>query len=357
MAYSQQTILINQRIAALSEIISGSAASFSTFEAETVSFIKQWLSGQQNFTFQTSGSTGTPKEITVSREQLQASAHRTINKLKLSEKNTALVCLDTKYIAGKMMLVRALEANMKIIAVEPVADPLKNLLQDVQPDFAAFVPLQLEEILKNSESVKKLNRFQSAIIGGAAVNPSLLEKIKTLSCDVYATYGMTETVSHIALQKLNGVDTQDSFETFPDIKIKIDERDCLVIELPDFRDVIITNDVVQIIDDSHFKVLGRYDNIINSGGVKLVPETIEKKISQIINQPFFVTGIPDQRLGQKLALIIEGREIPELTVTLKQALPAYEVPKDIFYLDAFIRTETQKINRLKTLEKAIKSIS
>ena len=356
MSYSQQTIVINLRTAALSEIISGSAASFSPFEAETFSFINQWLSGQQTFILQTSGSTGTPKEITVTREQLRASAHRTINKLKLSHKQTALVCLDTKYIAGKMMLVRALETNMKIVAIEPSSNPLKSV--STQPDFGAFVPLQLDEIFKDEGLVKKLNQFQSIIIGGAAVSESLREKIKSLSCDVYATYGMTETVSHIALQKLNGADAQEYFETFPDVKIKLDSRDCMVIELPGFNEPIVTNDLVNIIDNHHFKILGRFDNIINSGGVKLVPETIEKKLSSLlVHQSFFVAGVADERLGHKLVLIVEGNVLPDLANKLKLALPAYEVPKEILYVDKFIRTETQKINRIKTVEKTLKTRS
>ncbi len=354
MNYIHSSIRINQREAALSEIISGSAVSFSDFESETFSFIQKWLSGAELFILYTSGSTGTPKEISLSRAQLISSATRTISKLNLSDKNTALVCLDTKYIAGKMMLVRALEANMRIVAVEPSSNPLKNISE--QPDFGAFVPLQLDEMMNDPSSVKKLNKFNSIIIGGASINTSLLEKIKILSCTVYATYGMTETVSHIALQKLNGPNAQDYFETFPDIKINLDERDCLVIELPGFREPIITNDLVKIINDSHFKILGRYDNIINSGGIKLVPETIEKKIEPLLpEQAFFVAGINDDRLGQKLILIIEGESISALPDKLKNALPAYEVPKEIFYFDQFVRTETLKVDRLKTVEKALKS--
>lgn len=354
MNYSHKTIVIHHREAALSEIISGSAVSFTDFEADTFSFINAWLSGKESFTLHTSGSTGSPKEITLTRDQLKASAQRTIRKLNLSEKNTALVCLDTKYIAGKMMLVRALDANMRIIATEPVANPLKNI--SPQPDFGAFVPLQLDEIFKHDDSVKKLNQFKSIIIGGASISTSLIEKIKTLSCAVYATYGMTETVSHVALQKLNGTDAQKYFETLPGVTIKTDERDCLVIGLTGFPEPIITNDIVKIIGPSGFTILGRYDNIINSGGIKLIPETIEKKLLPLFpDRTFFVTGISDERLGQKLVLIVEGTPKPELQAALRLALSAYEIPKDIFYVDQVERTETQKINRPKTLEKALKS--
>jgi O-succinylbenzoic acid--CoA ligase len=353
MSYRHSSLLVNSREISMAAILSASVNPQSEFECETFAFIKSWLNHTTAFTLTTSGSTGTPKEISLTRDQLITNATRTISKLKLSEKNTALVCLDTKYIAGKMMLVRALEANMPIVAVEPSSNPLKNISQ--QPDFGAFVPLQLDEIFRHEESIKKLNRFKSIIIGGASASTPLLEKVKTLSCDAYATYGMTETVSHIALQKLNGSDAQDYFEAFPDVKIKTDERDCLVIELPDFSEPIITNDIVKIIHPGGFKIFGRYDNIINSGGVKLMPETIEKKIEPILKQPFFVSGIQDDRLGQKLVLIVEGYEQPGLLTALKLALPTYEIPREIFYLDQFVRTETQKINRPKTLEKAQKS--
>lgn len=354
MHYSLGYIIINTHKITVRDVLHDSYVGQTPFERETISFIKEWLSDNQTFTLQTSGSTGTPKEILLTRDHLAASAKRTINKLELSEKNTALVCLDTKYIAGKMMLVRALEANMKIVAVEPSSNPLKNIPE--QPDFGAFVPLQLDEILKHADSVRKLNQFQSVIIGGASVSASLLEKIKTLSSNVYATYGMTETVSHIALQKLNGTDTQDYFETLPGVHIKTDERDCLVIELEGFPEPIITNDIVKIINTSGFKVLGRYDNIINSGGIKLLPEVIEKKIEPLLpHRAFFVAGITDDRLGQKLVLLIESKAQPDLPAALKPALSSYEIPKEIFYLDEFIRTETQKINRPKTVEKALKS--
>lgn len=353
MAYTHKNLILNGRKFSIAESSPSAINRQSAFEETTISFVKSWLSNQQSFTLQTSGSTGPPKEITLTRQQLAASAHRTIRKLGLSEKNTALVCLDTKYIAGKMMLVRALEANMKIVAVEPSSNPLKDLSE--QPGFGAFVPLQLDEIFKDPASVKKLNAFQSVIVGGAAVSTALLGKIRQLSCDVYATYGMTETVSHIALQKLTGADAQDSFEVLPDIRIRLDERDCLVIEIPGFREPVVTNDLARITDDSHFIILGRHDHVINSGGIKLIPERIEKKLSSILSGDFFVAGIRDERLGQKLVLVVEGEAVPDLSSRIRQVLSAYEIPKEIIYTENFIRTDTQKINRLRTLEKVIKS--
>ncbi len=356
MHYTQAAIVLNNQRLPIREILKHSSFGKTPFETGTLMFIKKWLEGVQTFTLHTSGSTGTPKEITLTREQLQQSALRTAQALKLSAGNTALVCVDTKYIAGKMMLVRALETNMNIVAVEPASNPFKNIPATTSIDFTALVPLQLEEILKDNASTEKLNCVKNIIIGGAAVSENLKSKIRNLKSTVYATYGMTETVSHIALQKLNGVDAQHCFETLPDINIKTDKRGCLVIDLPGFRDPIITNDIVTHIDESHFTIAGRYDNIINSGGIKLIPESIELKIRPLLPQhDFFVAGIDDERLGQKLVLIIEGISLPHIAETLKPVLSAYENPKEIFFLEQFVRTATGKINRVKTLEKALES--
>ena len=195
-------ININNHEINLTAILSGGVTPLSDFESETFSFIKDWLHGVGSFKLHTSGSTGTSKEILLTRKQLQQSAQRTIIAFDLNGNDTAFVCLDTKYIAGKMMLVRALESNMKIVAVEPTSNPLQELSSDTSLSFAAFVPLQLREMLKYSDSTKKLNQLKAIIIGGGEVNASLQQAMQKLSCPTYATYGMTETVSHIALQLL-----------------------------------------------------------------------------------------------------------------------------------------------------------
>lgn len=355
MSYAHRSIVINNRTVDVRDILNQHATPQSAFERETFTFLERWLNHTESINLSTSGSTGTPKAISLTRKQITESATRTIHKLKLASTQTALVCLDTHYIAGKMMLVRALEANMKIVATEPASDPLQKLPDHA--DFVALVPLQVDEIFKHADSVEKLNRFTSVLIGGAAISNSLHEKIKTLSCAVYATYGMTETVSHVALQKLTGPDVQDYFETLSGITVTTDGRDCLVITVPGFDEPVVTNDLVRMIDSNHFQILGRYDNVINSGGVKLIPESIEKKIESVLQQPFFVAGVPDERLGMKLILLVEGVEQPDLKNALKPVLSAYEIPKQILYINQFERTDTQKINRLKTLEKVLKSNS
>jgi len=358
MSYSFSSISINNREVTLTDILAGVIPARSTFESETFSFIKNWLEGAESFELLTSGSTGTSKEIKLTRNQLQQSAQRTGVALPLTQHDTALVCLDTKYIAGKMMLVRALEGNMKVMAVDPVANPLLKLTPQTLPSFAAFVPLQLQEILYHSESLQKLNQFKTILIGGARVDVSLENEIKKLSCSVYSTYGMTETVSHIALQKLNGDDATDYFTSLPGIGIAKDERGCLVIQVPEFTEKITTNDLVEIVTPNAFRWLGRFDNVINSGGFKITPERIEKLIENIfqklaVKRSYFIGAIHDKRLGEQLFLAIEGFPVSvekKIMVALKQDLHPYEVPKKVYYIREFIRTETGKINRLKTTE-------
>ncbi len=353
--YNHDLIYINNREVKLTNILSSSSTS-SDFESETLSFIRSWLQGVDSFKLYTSGSTGAPKEITLTRKQLLQSAKRTIHALGLDQHDTAFICLDTKYIAGKMMLARALEGNMKIVAVEPTSNPLLNVPSETPISFTAFVPLQLHEILKHSESVKKLNQLKAIIVGGGEVSTSLHTDIQKISCPVYATYGMTETVSHIALQRLNGTQGSDHFTVLNGIQIAVDDRGCLVIQLPEFPDKIITNDLIELITSTQFRWVGRYDNVINSGGVKISPEKIEKVVERIfhekkIDRPFIVCGIPDDRLGQKLILVIEGFPVSgqtKIPVTLHQYLHPYEIPKQIFNIREFIRTETGKINRTKT---------
>jgi O-succinylbenzoic acid--CoA ligase len=348
MSYSPGSIWINNREIKISEILSEKFTAASEFESATFSFIRNWLEGTEKFNLQTSGSTGTPKEITLSRNQFKQSANRTLTALYLNQNDTAFVCLDTKYIAGKMMLVRALEGDLKILAVEPTANPLQNLSSDISTGFAAFVPMQFQEILKHSDSAKKLNQLKAIIIGGGAVSAKLHQAIQKISCPVFATYGMTETVSHIALQRLNGDDTSDYFKVLSGINIEIDQRGCLVIQIPEFAEKIVTNDLVELIGSDQFRWLGRYDNVINSGGFKISPEKIEKSLESILpDRAFFVTHFLDERLGEKLVVVMEGNRI-NIDFS-KLHLHPYEIPKEVIYLPEFIRTETGKINRIKTM--------
>lgn len=353
--YPYHEIICNQRSISIEAILLSKEIGQTPFEHSLFQFIQQWMSSKDTFTLHTSGSTGAPKKIILSRAQFQQSAQRTIQALNLTSGSTAFICLDTKYIAGKMMAVRALEGHLKIIATEPVSNPLAT---EILFDFTAVVPIQLQEIIRTEKSRKILDQCKVVIVGGASVNSQIEKEVKQLSCAVYATYGMTETVSHIALQRLNGKESVDFFTTLPGIFIDTDERGCLVITLS--KEKIITNDLVTILSPTTFRLLGRIDHVINSGGVKIFPEKIEKVIDQYlsklgITRAFFTAGVPDERLGQKLILVIEGESLPKtvegsLAHHLKETLDRYEVPRQIIYLPAFSRTETGKINRLQSLD-------
>lgn len=331
-----------------------------SFEESTLRFCKDWLQEKPDFEIQTSGSTGTPKKIIFTRKQLEASALLTAKALHLQSGYNALVCLDTKYIAGQMMLVRSFVTGMNSSVVEPSANPFLALHDTMQIDFAALVPYQVQAIL-DSPYENRLNNIRTIIIGGAATSNGLIDRLQKYMCDSYATYGMTETISHIALRKLSGEGKSDYFHPLDQVQLSKDERDCLVIKAPHVSDeLIITNDLVDLKDNHSFKITGRWDNVINTGGVKISPETVEEKIKSLFTQQsltnrLFLSALPDEKLGSKVALIIEGHPFSESMLThlsdgLVNALSRFEMPRDIKFVKAFIETETQKINRKKTTD-------
>ena len=330
-----------------------------TFEHNTLNFCHAWLNNKQEFQLHTSGSTGVAKPITITRQQMEASAWLTIKALSLKPSFVSLVCLDTKYIAGQMMLVRCLVLGMNIIAVEPTSNPFEKVPSTQSIDFAAFVPYQIQTIV-NSSSRNRLEDLKCAIIGGAPLELTTKKELQLFSCAFYATYGMTETISHIALQRLNGEQPQDFFEALDDIELEKDERGCLVIKASYVSDKkIITNDLVEIISEKKFRWLGRWDNIINSGGIKISPEKVELAVQEIfdslkLSNRFFITGLPDEKLGQKVTLVIEGVWFSNnLRIKIKKALEKtvdpYEQPKEFKFINNFYLSETGKVLRTKTL--------
>lgn len=332
----------------------------SDYYLKTIAFINDWNSGKKEFTLHTSGSTGTPKEIIVSRKQLEYSAEGTIKALALDSAHSALVCLNTQYIAGIMMLVRSMISGMKMIIFEPSSNPLASCSHTDRFDFTALVPLQMETILNHlPEKEGIVSNFKSIIIGGAGISAALKDKIEQVKAPVYATYGMTETLSHIALQRLNGENKQDYFEVLEGVELSLDSRGCLVIQSPvTLNQPVVTNDLVELLDEKSFRFLGRYDNVINSGGVKVFPEKIEEKIEKSFNQlnisrRFFVYGVKDERLGQKVVLFIEGEDFNtnELSSFFKDTLEKYELPKEIRFVKRFVMTGTGKVNRGETVKR------
>lgn len=309
-------------------------------------FLLNWLDESDIIVVQTSGSTGKPKEISLLKEHMVNSALATGEFFNCKENTKALLCLSANYIAGKMMLVRAMVLGWNIHLVAPSSNPLTSLNKVF--DFVAMVPLQVENSLKELHKVKQL------IIGGAPVSNSLHKQIQQITTNCYATYGMTETITHIAVKKLNNyIDVNKPFfQTLPNVILSQDERDCLVINAPKVSDeVIITNDIIKIHSKTSFEWLGRYDNVINSGGVKLFPEQIEKKLSNIIKECFFVVGLVDDILGEKLILVVESSVELGLSKSdfQKIGLSSYQIPKEIYTIPKFVRTETGKVQRKQTI--------
>jgi len=324
------------------------------YEQKTISFCQKWLVGQMEFIIKTSGSTGEPKLIVLTRNQMIASAKLTGKTFGLKQGDRALVCLNIEYIAGMMMLVRGMELGLKLTIVEPSGNPFQTLTNQAF-DFFAFVPLQMQNLLEKEKNKIILNAAKAIIIGGAAVNEVLENEIQNLKVPVYSTYGMTETVSHIAIRRINGVNKSNNFQVLEGVKIGLDERNCLnIIAEASNNELIQTNDIVEILNENEFELIGRFDNIINSGGVKIQLEKVEKLIEneiKILNpKRYFAYGVPDDKLGQKLVLIIEGEEVnsefKELFFkNIQLILSKYEVPKEIYFVKNFIETQTEKIDK------------
>ena len=310
-------------------------------------FITEWLSPETTMKLQTSGSTGTPKIITVEKNQMLQSAKATTQFFGFEEGQNALLCLTITYIAGKMMVVRALFSKLNLICVEPDEAPLKKIPENTFIDFAPLTPMQLNDTA-NSSSVKTI------LLGGSAVSSKLESAIQELESQVYHGYGMTETLSHVALRKVNGEDKSEIYQALPGVKFSTDERGCLVISVPYLNERIITNDIVTLLNNYSFIWKGRADNIINSGGVKLFPESIELRISALLEEPFFVAGMPDNLLGEKLCMFIEAQKFDTeklelLRDNLKKVLDKYEIPKEILFVNKFQRTLSDKIQRQSTI--------
>ena len=334
----------------------------SEYEQKIVDFCQKWLVRQQEFVLKTSGSTGEPKQIILTRNQMIASAKLTGKTFGLNEGDSALVCLNVEYIAGIMMLVRGMELGLKLTIVEPSGNPLQNL-ENSGFDFYAFVPLQLQNILENEKNIEFLNKAKAIIVGGAAVNKVLEKEVQKISVPVYSTYGMTETVSHIAVKRLNGVNKNDSFQVLEGVIIGIDERNCLNIIAEASNNLLIqTNDIVEIINEKEFQLIGRFDNIINSGGVKIQLEKVEKLIeneTKILNaKRYFAYGIEDERLGQKLVLFVEGETVNHdlkntFLINIQSVLSKYEIPKEIYFVERFMETATGKIDKKSVIKNCL----
>ncbi len=352
-----------------------STGQFTKHEHKTLTICSQWLQEQQEFSVQTSGSTGTPKSIHLTRNQMTFSARMTAKALELNAGDRAFVCMAPDYIGGIMMLVRGLVLNLELTVVEPASNPFESIntqIENIAPfDFTALVPLQLQTILNsNANYVSLLNKMKAILLGGAPISLTLSRQLKKVTAPVYQTFGMTETVSHIALRRLNGGEASERYQVLPGVEIGQDPRGCLTIKsVVTNNRQIVTNDIVDIKTGESFVWSGRIDNVINTGGVKVQAEKVERAIEEALLEieggkfaeaAFFVGPLPDEKYGQVVIAVFEGSDVSNaLMESFRNRLPKklnkYEVPKRFQILKCFIRTPSGKINKLANLKKILDS--
>lgn len=307
------------------------------------SFVDQWNSSDDFFQVNTSGSTGTPKTINILKLHARSSARMTGSFFGFYAGQNALLCLSPDTIAGKMMIARALEWNLNLHVVLPSATPLKDVTRRM--DFVAMVPYQVQRSI--IESPDAFHDRMQLIIGGGPISPALEKQIQKLPCQAYHTFGMTETISHIALRNITKKSSR--FRLLNGVTAEIEEGK-LQISAPHLGvENLITNDCVAFFGEREFEWLGRMDFVVNSGGVKIHPEEVERTIAPLINANFFVIGIPDEQLGERLVLCVESKQIPIKKKDLEAVLPKYHVPGKVYFYNEFAYTKSDKINRLATL--------
>ena len=325
------------------------------FEMKVLDFISEWLSESKTVKVQTSGSTGTPKIFEIEKDRMLHSAKMTCDIIGLKEGDSALLCLPIEYISGKMMVVRAIERKLKLLVKSPSSQPLNDLKEEI--DFCALSPLQVEN------SLDKIHLIKNIIIGGAAVSEGLKNKIAQVlknskaKSQVFETYGMSETLSHIALKQIYPV-AEDYFQVLDHVQISLDERNCLQIFAPQLNpETLKTNDLVELKNEKEFRFLGRIDNVINSSGLKIYPEELEHLVKKKIPNEVVFFGIEDEILGQRLVLAIEGEKSENLKQQLSQiTYPSKNhQPKEIIFLKRFPRIPNGKVNRKELLNLILQS--
>lgn len=310
-------------------------------------FLNEWFNDSPVITVHTSGSTGTPKELVARKDQMMQSARLTCEFLNLQAGDTALLCMNLRYIGAMMVVVRSLVAGLNLIVRPASGHPLSDIKEPLK--FAAMVPLQVYNTLHTPEEKEQLEQTAVLIIGGGAVDEALEAEIKSLPIAVYSTYGMTETLSHIALRRLNGASASEHYYPFSSVTLSLSPENTLVIKAPLVCDDILqTNDIARIYPDGSFIILGRKDNVINSGGIKIQAEEIEKILRPFILQPFVITSVPDQRLGQAVTLLIarqvDTKEIEANLQNILELKPYYR-PRYILTTDYIPQTKNGKISR------------
>ena len=330
--------------------------SASEWQISVTSFLERWFSDTTSFEIPTSGSTGRPKLITVSKDDVKRSAEYTINFLGLKQGMSILHCLPLDFVAGKLMLVRSLIGDLNCYMIKPTVNPLLEFNHEV--DFIAITPHQLHSILSNPISKERLNKIKVVIIGGSAINENDRKVINTMAPESFLTYGMTETLTHIAMSRLSGKVKSDDFKLIhSDFSIRVNDTGQLMIECPYKHTTMIeSNDVVEITGHDSFILKGRVDNVINSGGIKIHPEEVESILSASMTRPFFIAGTANESLGEEATLFVESidsdkvkkADLEELLGQVK--MNHLERPRKVIILPQFVYTDNGKINRIETLK-------
>ena len=339
-------------------------------------FLEEWNNPSEFVEVKTSGSTGEPKRMMVEKRRMLNSARITCDFLGLREGDTALLCMSIDYIAGKMMVVRSIERGLRLISVEPSGHPLSSLLRppltpptqegnshlsaraplacyqrDARPltshlSFAAMVPMQVYNSLQVPEERERLMAIKHLIIGGGAIDEAMERELRTFPNAVWSTYGMTETLSHIALRRISGPDASDWYTPFPSVEISQNDDGCLVITAPEVcAETLVTNDIVEIVNN-RFRILGRKDNVICSGGIKLQIEEIERELKPYVRVPYIISKRKDEKFGEVVVLLTEGSTDEAKTICEKH-LPKYHQPTAYSHVDQIPLTETGKPARKK----------
>lgn len=322
---------------------------------ELYNFLQEWFSESLLMTVHTSGSTGEPKQIQVSKDKMMESARLTCEFLSLQAGDSALLCMNLRYIGAMMVVVRSLVAGLNLIIRPASGHPLADISQPLK--FAAMVPLQVYNTLQIPAEKDQLMQTEILIIGGGAIDEALEAELKSLPTAVYSTYGMTETLSHIALRRLNGASASEHYHPFLSVNLSLSPEGTLIIDAPLVcDDTLHTNDIARIYPDGSFIILGRKDNVINSGGIKIQAEELEKILRPHIPVPFVITSVPDPRLGQAVTLLVEDiSKKEELEEKLQEILEPYYRPKYIFVTEHIPLTANGKVNRAECRALAMKA--
>ena len=331
-----------------------------------MAFIDEWNNDSAYVEVKTSGSTGEPKRMLVEKRRMLNSARITCDFLGLKPGDTALLCMSTDYIAGKMMVVRSIERGLKLIEVEPCGHPLdiKHLTLNIkhsqfsifnfQFDFAAMVPMQVYNSLQVPEEKERLMAIRHLIIGGGAIDEAMEAELRTFPHAVWSTYGMTETLSHIALRRIRGPEASEWYMPFPTVKLSTTDEGCLVIDAPEVcAQTLTTNDIVELKSDGRFRIRGRKDNVICSGGIKIQIEEVEQILKKYMRVPYIISKRKDEKFGEIVVLLTEGDTVEAQTIC-QQVLPKYHQPKVYLHVNQIPLTETGKPARKRAEELAKK---